>query len=194
VDIDYVELAATLVTLACVILGVKRSLWQFPVGIIGTAIFFVVVWRQQLWANAVLQVFFVFVQLYGWWYWLRGDHGGRPPIRTANRVQVAAAVIIALLAAWGGSAALTDYTDFDLSFTDASTLSVSVVAQYLLDRKYLETWPVWLIVNVASIWLYGHAGMWLFTGLYVFFFFNAFWGWYEWRKAMRTQAQSEVAA
>lgn len=193
-DVNPLELAATLVTLACVILGVKRSLWQFPVGIVGTAIFFVVVWQAQLWANAALQVFFVFVQLYGWWYWLRGFNGKRPPIRTANRVRVAISVVIALVVAWAGSWALTDLTDFDLAFTDAATLSVSVVAQYLLDRKYLETWPVWLVVNVASIWLYGHAGMWLFTGLYVFFFFNAFWGWWEWRKAMREDARAAEGA
>ena len=115
-DVNPLELAATLVTLACVILGVKRSLWQFPVGIVGTAIFFVVVWNAQLWANAALQVFFVFVQLYGWWYWLRGFNGKRPPIRTANRMHVAISVVIALILAWGGSWALTAYTDFDLAF------------------------------------------------------------------------------
>ena len=193
-DINPLELAATLVTLACVILGVKRSLWQFPVGIVGTAIFFVVVWQVGLWANATLQVFFVFVQLYGWWYWLRGDNGGRPKIRSANRLQVAVWVVMALAIAVAGSCALTAYTDFDLAFTDAATLSVSVVAQYLLDRKYLETWPVWVIVNIASIWLYGSAGIWLFTGLYVFFFFNAFWGWWEWRKAMRAEEARGVEA
>ena len=193
-DINPLELAATLVTLVCVILGVKRSLWQFPVGIAGTAIFFVVVWQAGIWANAVLQVFFVFVQVYGWWYWLRGDHGSRPRIRMANRVHVAVSVGIALLAAWAGSWALTEFTDFDLALTDAATLSVRVVAQYLLYRKYLETWPVWLFVNVASIWLYGNAHMWLFTGLYVFFFFNAFWGWWEWRKAMRAEAVESLGA
>lgn len=192
-DINPLELAATLVTLACVILGVKRSLWQFPVGIVGTAIFFIVVWQANLWANAALQIFFVFVQLYGWWYWLRGDHGRRPPIRSANWAHVAVSVVIALAIAMAGSWVLTAHTDFDLAFTDAASLSVSVVAQYLLDRKYLETWPVWLVVNVASIWLYGNAHMWLFTGLYVFFFFNAFWGWYEWRKAMRVEAVKEAA-
>jgi nicotinamide mononucleotide transporter len=190
-DVNPLELAATLVTLACVILGVKRNLWQFPVGIVGTALFFVVVAQQKLWANAVLQVFFVFVQIYGWWYWLRGDKGSRPRIKSANRGHVIASVIAAIVVAAGGSWALTAYTDFDLAFTDAITLSVSVVAQYLLDRKYLETWLVWLIVNVASVWLYGNAGMWLFTGLYVFFFFNAFWGWWEWRKELRSYAAAQ---
>jgi len=185
--INPLELAATLVTLLCVILGVKRSLWQFPVGIVGTALFFIVVWQNRIYANAVLQVFFVGVQIYGWWYWLKGDHGRRPPIRSANPIHVVVSVAVAILVAWAGSWAITEMTDFDLSFTDATTLSVSVVAQFLLDRKYLETWPVWLIVNVASIYLYGKAGMWLFTALYVFFFFNAFWGWWEWRNAMKRQ-------
>lgn len=187
-NVNPLELAATLVTLACVILGVKRNLWQFPVGIVGTALFFAAVVQGKFWANAVLQVFFVFVQIYGWWYWLRGDKGSRPRIKSANPIHVAVAVIIAIFIAWGGSWALTAFTDFDLAFTDALTLSVSVVAQYLLDRKYLETWPVWLIVNVASVWLYGNGGMWLFTALYVFFFFNAFWGWWEWRAAMRRES------
>lgn len=186
-NVNPLELAATLVTLVCVILGVKRNLWQFPVGIAGTALFFLVVWQGRLYANAALQIFFVFVQIYGWWYWLRGARGHRPPIRSANPVHVAAAIAIAVLIAWGGSWAMTAFTEYALVFTDAVTLSVSVVAQYLLDRKYVETWPVWLIVNVASVWLYGNAGMWLFTALYVFFFFNAFWGWQEWTRAMKKQ-------
>ena len=131
-DVNPLELAATLVTLACVILGVKRNLWQFPVGIVGTALFFVVVAQQKLWANAALQIFFVFVQIYGWWYWLKGDKGSRPRIKSANRSGVVLSVVVAILLAGGGSWALTAYTDFDLAFTDAVTLSVSVVERYLL--------------------------------------------------------------
>lgn len=193
-DVNPLELAATLVTLACVILGVKRSLWQFPVGIVGTALFFVTVLQAKIWANAALQVFFVFVQIYGWWYWLRGAGGKRPPIRRANPVHVVISVAVGLALGWAASWGLTTYADFDLAFVDATTFSVSVVAQYLLDRKYLETWPVWLIVNVASIYLYSQAHMWLFTGLYVFFFFNAFWGWWEWRNAMKKEAATPATA
>ncbi len=84
-DVNPLELAATLVTLACVILGVKRSLWQFPVGIVGTALFFVVVLQAGIYANAALQVFFVFVQIYGWWYWLRGARLSVRACATRNR-------------------------------------------------------------------------------------------------------------
>ena len=148
---DPLEIAATALTLVSVILSVKRSLWQFPTGVAGTGLGFFVFWRAGLYSSAVLQPFFIAVLIYGWWYWLRGAHGGRPRVRTAKPFDVIVSVIIAILAAWGASWAMTEWTDFDLAFTDAVTLSVSVVAQYLLDRKYLETWPVWLIVNVASV-------------------------------------------
>ncbi len=188
------ELAATLVTLACVVLGVKRSLWQFPVGIVGTALFFIVVVQNRIYANAALQIFFVGVQVYGWWYWLKGANGNRPPIRTTNPWLVLGACGGALVVAGALTPVLARYTESGTPLVDACTFTFSVVAQILLDRKRLETWPVWTIVNVLSVWLYATQGLWIFTGLYVFFFFNAFWGWWEWRRAMRKEGAGAAAA
>ena len=186
---DYLELAATLVTLACVILGVKRSLWQFPVGVVGTGLFFLVVWRQHIYANAALQVFFVGVQFYGWWYWLRDAQGHRPPIWTTTAfVWLGACAGAVLVAVFGIAPLLRAYTTTPTPLVDAHTFTLSVVAQFLLDRKRLESWYVWLAVNVLSIWLYATQHLWLFTALYVFFFFNAFWGWWEWRRAIGREA------
>ncbi|MEQ1781133.1 MAG: nicotinamide riboside transporter PnuC [Hyphomonadaceae bacterium] len=193
-NVDPIELAATLVTLACVILGVKRSLWQFPVGIVGTAIFFVSVWQGQLYANAALQVFFVGVQFYGWWYWLNGADGRRPPIRSTDPRLITIACAGALVAAIAMSMIMTNWTPWATTIIEACTFTFSVVAQFLLDRKRVETWWVWIFVNVLSVYLYASAGKWLFTALYVFFFFNAFWGWWEWRKAMRAEAATGVKA
>ena len=71
--------------------------------------------------------------------------------------------------------------------------SLSVVAQFLLDRKRIETWWVWTPVNLMSIILYAANQRWIFTGLYVFFLFNAIWGWMEWRAAMKRQKAEAVA-
>jgi nicotinamide mononucleotide transporter len=184
-SINPLELAATLVTLACVILGVKRSLWQFPVGVVGTALFFIAVWQRQIYANAALQVFFVGVQFYGWWYWMYGKGGRRPPIRTTPpMIWLGACAAASALAFVAIAPILKTYTPSTTPIVDAHTFTLSVVAQFLLDRKRIETWFVWTIVNVLSVWLYASAGFWLFTALYVFFFFNAFWGWWEWRRHM----------
>jgi nicotinamide mononucleotide transporter len=180
------EIAATLFTLICVILSVKRSLWQFPFGVVGTGLFFFVVWRQQLYANAALQIFFLGVQFYGWWYWVRGDKGARPPIRSTNWKVVLALCAVALVLAGFVAWALESFTDASMPLPDAAVFGLSVVAQVLLSRKRIETWPMWVVVNTLSVWLYASQSLWVFAGLYVFFFFNAFWGWWEWRKEMKS--------
>jgi nicotinamide mononucleotide transporter len=189
-EVDYLELAATLVTFACVVLGVKRSLWQFPVGIVGTALFFVVVWQRHLMANAALQIFFIGVQGYGWWYWMKGGPGHRPLIRATSPWILASAIIGALVVAVAAAPLLKALTPTTTPLVDGVVFTLSVVAQFLLDRKRIETWWVWTAVNILSVWLYASNGVWLFTGLYIFFFFNAFWGWWEWRQAMQRQSSS----
>jgi nicotinamide mononucleotide transporter len=55
----------------------------------------------------------------------------------------------------------------------------------MLSRKHIENWPIWIVINAISVYVYATQGLWLYTALYAFFFFNAFWGWWEWRKEMR---------
>jgi nicotinamide mononucleotide transporter len=191
---DPLEIAATLLTLICVILAVKRSLWQFLFGIVGTALGFFVFWRTQLYSSAALQPFFLAVQIYGWWFWLRGDKGSRPPIRSTPQVLVLAACLAALAVAAAGAWTLDALTDAEMALPDAAILCLSVVAQVLLSRKRIENWPVWIVVNVISVYVYAAQSLWLYTGLYVFFFFNAFWGWWEWREEVKQQSAKAATA
>jgi len=179
------EIAATALTLVSVILSVKRSLWQFPFGIAGTALGFFVFWAAGLYSSAVLQPFFIAVLIYGWWYWLRGDDSRRPKIRSTHPGIVVAACLIALVVAAAGALALETYTNAKMALGDASILALSVVAQVLLSRKRIENWHVWIAINAISVYVYASQALWLYAALYAFFFFNAFWGWWEWRREMR---------
>lgn len=183
---DPLEIAATALTLVSVILSVKRSLWQFPSGIAGTGLGFFVFWRAGLYSSAVLQPFFIAVLIYGWWYWLRGDDNHRPKIRSTPLWIVAAACGVALMLALAAALALETYTDANMALGDASILALSVVAQILLSRKRIENWHVWIVINAMSVYVYASQALWLYAALYAFFFFNAFWGWWEWRREMRS--------
>src|SRR5262245_32945106 len=108
---DPLEIAAALLTLICVVLAVKRSLWQFPTGIIGTALGFFVFWRTHLYSSAALQPFFIAVQIYGWWYWLRGENQQRPRIKSTSVWIVAGACLVALAVAAAAAWALDAFTD-----------------------------------------------------------------------------------
>jgi nicotinamide mononucleotide transporter len=188
------EIAATLLTLICVVFAVKRNLWQFPTGIIGTALGFFVFWQARLYSSAALQPVFIAVQIYGWWYWLRGDEQHRPKIRATSPWLIVgaclAAIAFAALAAW----ALDNFTDANMAMADATIFALSIIAQVLLSRKRIENWPVWIVINAISVCVYATQGLWLYTTLYAFFFFNAFWGWWEWRREMRSYSDGHVAA
>jgi nicotinamide mononucleotide transporter len=187
------ELAATVLTAACVILAVLRSLWQFPIGIVGTGLGFFVFWGAQLYSSAILQPIFIAVQAYGWWYWMKGDNAREPPIRTTPPAAVILACLAAVAIAAAGALALDAWTDASLPLWDAIILALSIVAQVLLSLKRIENWPVWIAINALSVYVYGSQGLWLYTGLYVFFFFNAFWGWWEWRRAILRQTAGNAA-
>lgn len=189
---DPLEIAATVLTLACVMLAVKRSLWQFPTGILGTGLGFLVFWRAGLYSSAVLQPIFIAVQAYGWWFWLRGENNAPPPVRSTAAAVVLTACVAAIALAMAGAWALDAFTDAAMALPDATILALSIVAQVLLSLKRIENWPVWIAVNALSVFVYGSQQLWLYTALYAFFFLNAFWGWREWRSAARQAISGNV--
>ena len=185
---DPLEIGATALTLVCVILAVKRSLWQFPTGILGTGLGFFVFWNAGLVSSAILQPIFIAVQVYGWWFWLRGDNSRAPRIRETPLAAVGLACLGAILLAVAGASALSASGSAGVAMPvpDAIILTLSIVAQIMLSLKRIENWFVWIVINALSVFVYGSQGLWLYTGLYAFFFFNAFWGWWEWRKELQS--------
>ena len=169
----------------CVWLTVRENVWNFPVSLANVATFCVVFFGARLYADAGLQVVYFFLTLSGWYLWL---HGGER--RTALRVSrvggreaaaVAAAGIALTLVLWrvlshvGGSA----------SFFDALTTSISLGAQWLLNRKYVESWYAWIAADLVYVPLYTWKGLYLTAGLYAVFLVMATLGLLRWRATWR---------
>lgn len=187
------EIFATVFTVLCVFLAVKRSTWQYPTGIVGTILFFFVFWGAGLYSSAWLQVVFTFVQLYGWWFWLFGDQGKKPKITSWDFNATTTIVIAGLLLGGVMSVLVAGLTNGTTIFLDSIIFGLSISAQFLLDRKKIETWFVWCAINVLSIYVYAQQELWITVALYVGLFFNTFWGYYEWRKEMeRDEAEREA--
>jgi nicotinamide mononucleotide transporter len=161
------ELLATLVTVASVLLSNFRSTVQYPVGILGTILFFFVFYSTGLYSSASLQVVFTLVQLYGWWFWLRGDRGKRPQITTIAPIVLVGAMLGAVVASIGLGQVVGLFSGAAMPLMDAQIFGFSVLAQFLLDRKKIESWIVWAVVNVASIYVYFGMGLKVTGFLYV---------------------------
>jgi nicotinamide mononucleotide transporter len=184
------EILATAATVAYVVLAVKRSLWQYPIGLTATALFFFVFLEAKLYSSTALQVLFAAVQIYGWWYWLRGDGGRRPKITSMPPWLIAAMALGALIAAAVLSAVLTAWTDARMAFTDATIFALSAVAQFLVGRKVIENWIVWMAVNALAVFVYASQDLWVTTALYCGLLASCFWGYHEWRNELRGYGQA----
>ncbi len=182
------EPIAVVLTIASVLLAVKRSLWQFPVGIAASSVFLIVFAQSKLYASGALQIVFIAVQIYGWWYWLRGDHGARPKFTSIPALHLIGLCVAAGVLALSGGAALNAFTNAEMATADAGLFGLSIVAQALLDRKIVQTWLVWALVNLLSIWVYGAQGLLMTSLLYLALLANTAWGYWEWRGAMRRQS------
>ncbi len=179
------ELVAALFTVVGVLLSVRRNIWLYPVGIVGTALYFAVFAQARLYSSAGLQVFFTLVQFYGWWYWLRGSNGGRPHVTRLGLkwTAILTVAVACISAAIGWQISRT--TNAASAVADSTITGLSMFAQILLDRKKLENWPVWGIVNALSVVTYYGQGLMLTSGLYLFLLGTAFLGWREWQTTKR---------
>ncbi len=183
-----VEILANLFTLISVVLSVHLKKSLYPVGIVATVLFFFVFWNAHLYASAGLQVYFTLIQLYGWWFWWRGDHGREPPIGdwpwTTVAMMGAGAAVFSVVV----SLALYRFTDAKTPVGDTAILALSVLAQFLLDRKQMKSWIVWGVVDAVSIRVYAGQHLWWTTGLYVVLLGNVVYGWVVWRRAREATA------
>jgi nicotinamide mononucleotide transporter len=182
------EILATAATVAFVLLAVKRSIWQYPFGLLGTVLFFFVFLDAKLYSSTALQVLFAAVQVYGWWYWLRGDKGGRPNITSISPALVVGLCVGALAFAAALSGVLHAFTDARMAFTDAAIFALSTVAQLLLGRKIIEHWFIWMAVNSLAVFVYASQELWVTAALYVGLFASTFWGYWEWSRELRGYA------
>lgn len=185
------EIAASLITIACVVLAARNKIISYPVGIIGTILFFFVFWSANLYASALLQLYFIPVQLYGWWFWTRGDKGKEPDITDWPWASVGGVIFLAVPLTFGAATLLQKaMPEQVLAQWDVSILTFSIAAQFLLDRRIMKSWWVWLLVNTISVPLYASQGLYLTSIVYAILWVNAFHGYFRW-KAIRKQQTSK---
>jgi nicotinamide mononucleotide transporter len=177
------EIISALVSLVTIALVVRRSVWNYPFGLVGVLMYLQVFYSAKLYSDALLQIYFFVLQCYGWWNWLQHrDTKGLAVVET-----------LALrwhLCAWGSAAAvflalgfyMSRYTDAALPWWDASIAGLSVTAQILMSYRKLENWLLWIVANFIAVGVYFSKGLYPTTILYAILLVLAVLGWFEWRK------------
>jgi nicotinamide mononucleotide transporter len=180
----WLEVVAFALALVMVALNIRVSPWAWPFAIASSALYGWLFWHVGLFGEAGLQGFFIAMGFWGWWQWLRGTAGDGQalrvrPLGTPGRLGVLAALALA----WPALGLYLDRaTTSTVPWWDALPTAASVIGQWLLGRKYLETWPTWLAVNVVSVGLFAVKALWLTAILYAIFAVLSVVGWRAWAR------------
>ncbi len=185
-----VEIIATVCGLICVWLTIRQDIWCWPVGLIQVGLYVGVFYHAKLYSDVILHVIYVGMQVYGWIHWLRGgQRADALPITRLSPAGITACIVILFTATVGIGWTMSRYTDAALPHWDASIMVLSLIAQFLLARKVLESWLLWIGVDVLAVGVYTVKQLYVTTGLYAVFFCMAVAGWFAWQRSFREQKE-----
>ena len=187
------EIAANVLTALSIVLAGRNSIHTWWTGILGCALFALVFAGARLYADALLQGFFIATSALGWWQWLRGDAGAPLPVTRAGPATLAWIVPAGIGATLAHGMLLHRFTDAYAPFVDSAVLVFSVIAQLLLMQRRLEAWWFWLLVNTISVPLFASRGLYLTGGLYALYWINALVALALWRTLRRARGADRVA-
>jgi nicotinamide mononucleotide transporter len=183
---NWQEMLGFLTGALCVWLLIKQNIWNWPIGIANNIFYIFIFFKSGLYADMGLQLLYITIAVYGWWNWLHGgkDHselkvGRASSIGLLGYSAMAAVSTLALF--W----ILRRFTPSTVPFADGLTTSLFLTAQYMMSRKLVENWWLWIVGDVLVIGLYIYKHLYFTTALYVIFLGLCIAGLVEWQKAAR---------
>ena len=173
-----------------VFLNTRQNIWSWPTAIVNVALYTVVFYNGRLYGQMGLQTVFLVLSIYGWYQWL---HGGEQ--KTELRVSRASPRLLGVLAglnvvAWIALAALLRRTDAALPWLDALLTTTSLIAQWMMTRKILENWILWIAVDIVYVPMFLSQRLYATSLLYAAFLVLAVMGFVEWRRSIVARAVS----
>ena len=185
---NWLEITGLISGLLCVWLMIRENVLTFPIGLIYAVVTVVVVARANLFADVLLNLYYVVMNAYGWYFWVYGGRERRTPqillvawVPKQQWLGIVAVIILGtVLMGWY----FATQTQASLPYPDSFTTVASFVAMWMSARKYLESWILWLIIDVIQVGLYIVKGIEAYALLYLIYLFMAVYGWFAWRRHM----------
>lgn len=179
------ELWGFITSVICVWLNVKESVWGWFFAIIAAGFYCKVFYDINLIGDLILQIIFIVLSIYGTYAWLYGgkEHEGLAISNTPTRLILPLFFVLGLSIL--GIAKVLKSLNGDIIYIDASTTAISLIAQWMMARKYIEHWIVWIFVDVVYVGVYIYKEVYLTAFLYVIFLLLATIGYLKWKESLK---------
>lgn len=184
---DWVEVLGALTGIIYLFFSVRRIIWLWPFGILTSILYVTVFLEAKFYAGMSLQFYYLVVSVYGWIHWKKAEKTGNDKaikVGFMHAGQRILAVLVVVLLTVLTAGIMKRFTDNPVPWIDAFTTSGSIVATWLLARKAIENWILWLVIDSVSIALYLYKGLYPTAFLFLVYTIMAITGYYQWRKAI----------
>ena len=189
------EAVAVVFGIVSVYLSARENIWSWPTALVNVTLFTILFLRSGLYSDTGLQVVYFGLSVYGWYEWLYGG-AGRTAIavsRTAARTWIVLAAIGVVM--WILLATITSrLPGTALPWVDAATTTISLIAQWMMTRKMIENWLLWIGVDVVYVGMFVFKGLYLTAFNYAIYLALAVLGYVAWRRSLDAQRAGEHGA
>jgi nicotinamide mononucleotide transporter len=183
---NWLELFGVVSTIVYLVLSIRQSIWLWPLGALSSAIYIAVYFANKFYADMGLQTYYLIISIYGFVTWLahKNREGRELAVsRTTARQWLVLGIITAAI--WGALyAILTLFTDSPVPVGDSFTTALAITATWMLTRKMIEQWLVFIVADAVSVALYFTRSMPLTAFLYIIYTTMAVVGYLKWRKEL----------
>lgn len=195
-SLPILELTAVLMALIYVVLAAQGNIWCWPAAFVSTILYTTIFYEVYLWMDSLLQVYYMVMAVYGWFCWRKATDNQKSALEVAKtelvietwsaRFHLIIIVILSIISVIVGWLMAT-YTPTDFPYYDAATTVFAVFATYMVTKKILENWLYWLVIDLASIYIYLEKGLTPTAVLFGLYVILAAYGYYQWQLTYRKQ-------
>lgn len=179
--INWFETASVFFSFACTWLCTRQVRFNYVLAVISTSLLVITFWQSNLYGSMALNIYLIPTVIYGWFIW--GKDTNPKPVEHVKPKNMILYVLFTALT-WGGAFYIITAFGGKMVALDGWLLVGTVLAQFLLDRKKIETWIVWVLVNIVSIYVYFESGLYLLAAQFVLFLVNAIYAYFQWNKSI----------
>lgn len=182
--IDFTEACGFVTGAVCVWLVTKGNIWNWPIGLLNNLFFAFLFWRARLFADMGLQGVYLILGIWGWWHWLHGGRNhSRLEVTRGTRAEWIAIGLFLVFGTWGLRELLIAVNGA-APFWDSLTTTLCLAAQFLLCRKRIENWWLWIAADLIYVPLYFSRHLPLTAILYAGFIGLCVIGFFRWKREL----------
>ena len=182
-----VEIAGFVFGVAGVWLTLRENVWCFPVGLINVILSLFLFYQQKLYADTLQQFVYIILLSYGWFMWLKGtdDKMKNLPVSLCSNQTLLMCGFAFVISTTFLGVFLSKLTDAIFPWLDSAATSISFVAQWMIAKKKIENWLLWILVNMMYIGIYSSRHLWLYSLLFTVYLALAIIGYLRWKSELK---------